>query len=230
MIKGIIFDLDNTLYDYNAGNKIAREKLAQRGSEMFRVSPEEFLRVYDEANQAVKARMGASASCHNRMLYAQGTVEKLGGELVTLAPELYEIYWGTILDIMELYPGALDFIKQAKEKGCRIGICTDMTAHIQYRKLAKLGLSPYVDAIVTSEEMGVEKPHAAMFHGSLDKLKTKSHETLYIGDSYERDIQGAAGVGITPVWFVADRPYEPRENVCTIKSFADKELYRLLES
>ena len=230
MYKAIIFDLDNTLYDYTACNGIARGKLAKRGSEIFAVTPEEFLRVYDEANKAVKQRMGDSASCHNRILYAQGTVEKLGGNLVTLTPELYNIYWDTLLEVMELYPGSLDFIKEAKEKGCRIGICTDMTAHIQYRKLAKMGLAPYIDAIVTSEEMGVEKPHAAMFHACLDKLKTKSHETIYIGDSYERDIKGSSQVGITPVWFVADHPYTPHENVLTIKTFADEKLYQLLDA
>lgn len=226
MVKAVIFDLDNTLYDYTKNNQIARQRLAETAAGLLDVTPERFLEVYAQADREVKARMGASASCHNRMLFCQRAVEMLGGNVLEVTPKLYEAYWGTILAEMKLYPGAEKLIKALKDKGILIGICTDMTAHIQYRKLQSLGLTPYVDAIVTSEEMGVEKPHAAMFHAILDKLKVRSGEAVYVGDNFERDICGAQNTAIRPIWFVADRPHEEQEGLLTIQDFEDLRLWQ----
>lgn len=38
-----------------------------------------------------------------------------------------------------------------------------MTAYIQYKKLESLGVTPYIDFMVSSEEAGVEKPHPTPF-------------------------------------------------------------------
>ena len=224
MNKAVIFDLDNTLYDYDRANLIARKHLAEMGADLLRVGVDKFLEAYDQANREVKSHMGKSASCHNRMLYSQRTAEILGGRVLDVAPKLYDAYWDKLLEVMELYPGARDFLAALKEKGVAVGICTDMTAHIQYRKLLRFELAPYVDAVVTSEEMGVEKPHAAMFHAALDKLKVSGGEAVYVGDSWERDIEGARNVGITPVWFVADRPHQEQPSVLTVTSYSDPRL------
>ena len=39
-----------------------------------------------------------------------------------------------------------------------------------------------------------------MFRMCLDKMKVQPEQCMMVGDSFERDICGAAGVGITPVW------------------------------
>ena len=50
-------------------------------------------------------------------------------------------------------------MKELKKRKIRIGIGTDMTAYVQYRKLEAIGVTSYIDFIVTSEEAGAEKPH-----------------------------------------------------------------------
>lgn len=54
-------------------------------------------------------------------------------------------------------------MKQLKEQGVYVGICTNMTAEIQYQKIEKLGITRWIDGVVTSEEAGVEKPDYRIF-------------------------------------------------------------------
>ena len=76
---------------------------------------------------------------------------------------MYHTYWDTLIQRSQPSKGAVDFIKELKKRGIRIGIGTDMTAYIQYKKLEALGVAPYVDFIVTSEEAGVEKTASSLF-------------------------------------------------------------------
>lgn len=74
-----------------------------------------------------------------------------------------------------------------------------MTAAIQHRKLRRLELIPYLDALVTSEETGVEKPAPEMFNRCLEKMGVRAEQCLYIGDDVDKDVKGAIGVGLLPV-------------------------------
>ena len=78
-----------------------------------------------------------------------------------------------------------------------------MTAHIQFRKLERLGISGYIDYMTTSEEAGVEKPDIRIFNMALNKLGLPPEEVMYIGDSYRKDVLGAKNTGILPVWYLS---------------------------
>jgi putative hydrolase of the HAD superfamily len=57
--------------------------------------------------------------------------------------------------------------------------------------MVALGLDMYVDFVVTSEEVGLDKPHSAMFSTALTKLNLKNEEVIMIGDDLTKDIDGA---------------------------------------
>ena len=136
-----------------------------------------------------------------QILFCQTALELLGKNPFIYAVDMYDIYWNTFIEDMKPFEGAVEFVKTLKESGIKTAVCTDMTAHIQFRKLKKLGFSEFIDYIVTSEETGVEKPSPAMFNLALEKLKVEPGEAVYFGDSLERDVYGPAKVGITPFWF-----------------------------
>lgn len=79
------------------------------------------------------------------------------------ARNMYHAYWDTLIRQLKPSPGVLDFMRELKKCGISIGVGTDMTAYIQYRKLEAIGASPYIDFIVTSEEAGVGKTASASF-------------------------------------------------------------------
>lgn len=227
MIKAVIFDLDNTLYDYWHCHQIAMRELARTGANIFGIGEREFVDYYETAKKEVKKNNYGVAAEHNRMFYGQKTAELIGQSPIPAALTLYNAYWDAFLSVAEPYPGATQFLRAAKSAGLATAICTDMTAHIQYRKLIRLGLDALIDSMVSSEEAGVEKPHPLMFQLVLDKLRVGTDEAVYIGDSYERDVEGALQSGITPVWFVADRPYEPQDKIITCTNYADGSLWRV---
>lgn len=215
-IKAVLFDLDNTLYDFNSAHKHALRTLAEYGQSRFDVDPRRFLLTYKEADRQLKAELPLVAACHNRLLIAQRMLELLDLPSIVTPLELYEIYWGAFLRVIKPYPGAMEVLDHLHGQGIRTGICTDMTAHIQHRKIAALGMSAFLDAMVSSEEAGVEKPNPKIFHDCLRKLKVNPNEALFIGDSFERDVCGAHAAGLIPFWLninkhpavQADFPYK----------------------
>ncbi len=199
--KAIILDLDDTLYDYASLNDEAIERSATMAHDKCMVPKESFMDAFLWAREETKKVLNETGSCHNRMLYFQKALEHLGLPPVISAIDLYECYWGYMLEHMQLSYGAMEFLQYCKYHSARIGICSDLTAHIQHRKIRRLGIAHLIDAIVTSEEAGVEKPHSRMFTLILSKLGVAASEALYIGDSYKKDVVGAEGAGIDVLWY-----------------------------
>jgi HAD superfamily hydrolase (TIGR01509 family) len=69
------------------------------------------------------------------------------------------------------------------------------------------GLAGLLDVMVLSDDVGVRKPAAEMFLRACRALEIEPEDTMFVGDSLEADVQGAANVGMTTVqalWFRAD--------------------------
>lgn len=66
---------------------------------------------------------------------------------------IYNIYWDAFLENIIPFDGVYKLLEKYKNNICLV---TDLTAHIQYRKVEKLKLNEYCQAIVTSEEAGKE--------------------------------------------------------------------------
>ena len=81
---------------------------------------------------------------------------------------------------------------------------TDLTACIQHCKIKRLGIEEYIDVMVTSEEAGQEKPAPRIFELMAGKLRLNPHEILMIGDSREKDIDGAKNAGMKGILFRPD--------------------------
>ncbi|MGH9065107.1 MAG: HAD family hydrolase [Acidimicrobiales bacterium] len=88
----------------------------------------------------------------------------------------------------------------------RLGLLTNGPPDIQRLKLDQSGLAGYFAAVVISGEAGVGKPSPEAFRLVLDALEVRAEETVMVGDSWERDVKGALGAGIRPVWIAGDRP------------------------
>ncbi len=63
------------------------------------------------------------------------------------ALNMYHAYWDTLIRQAQPSPGVQKFMQELKKRGIRIGIGTDMTAYVQYKKLSALGLYSYIDFI-----------------------------------------------------------------------------------
>lgn len=204
MIKGVLLDLDDTLYDYQSLNEIAVERLQEFCQARFGIPKARFQEAYQWSRQETKKVLEDTAAGHNRILYFQKLLEYLHKNPISYALEMYDVYWSAILELMVLNPGVEKLLKYCKDKTIKVGIGTDLTAHIQHRKLKALGIDHYIDAIVTSEEAGKEKPDIRLFRMLLSKLQITSKEAVYIGDSLKKDVLGAKAAGIHAVWYTKE--------------------------
>ena len=197
MIRAVAFDLDNTLYDYDYCNKMAEETLLSVISEDLGISISEASHLLKNAKSNVKRILGDEvASSHNRLLYMQNICEQCNKNPFRYAVKFYDTYWDCFLEHMTAFDYVIPLMEQLKNRGIVIGIITDLTAHIQYRKIAKLGLQNHIDHLVTSEEAGIEKPGRHIFDLMLKKMVLSPEETLMVGDSETKDIMGALNAGM----------------------------------
>jgi putative hydrolase of the HAD superfamily len=73
--------------------------------------------------------------------------------------------------------------------------------------LEELGIAERLDFAVFSSEVGVRKPHPAIFERALDALDVEPPEAMFVGDRLVEDVGGAGSIGMTTVqalWFTAD--------------------------
>ena len=224
--NGIIFDLDNTLYDYDICHKYALNKAIYYLLEYCRNDYEYINNLYLIIANRLKNELGNTAASHNKTIYFKQLIEelKLKYSLVTL---ITETYWNTFYNKMECFEGVKEFIEWNKLIGKKIGILTDYQTEYQIIKLKRLGLLTFVDVIITSEEVGIEKPSAKMFQTILRKMNLTADEVTMVGDNYKKDIQGAISIGILSYWFTRNDNNKEFNNFIVLHS-KFKEIYNEL--
>ena len=97
----------------------------------------------------------------------------------------------------------IDYLKDFKKSGKSICAVSDMQADIQIQKLKKLKLLNIIDFLVTSEEVGFEKPNKKIFDMALKKLNLPKGKVIMIGDSLHKDVESAKKYGIKSYQFEA---------------------------
>jgi len=154
----VIFDLDNTLYDYDTANYFGNLALAKYLSQNLKISPSYILKDLELSRDRVKATLGQTASSHSRLLYIRDFLNR--NEVFfhsTFALECEQIYWREFLDNSELFSGVIDFIGLLRLNRIKTFLVTDFTTNIQLRKISWFKLEKSFDLIVTSEEAGGDK-------------------------------------------------------------------------
>jgi putative hydrolase of the HAD superfamily len=196
-LKAILLDLDDTIYAYQPCHQAGYEACKVLAEKKYRISNLDFDSAWKSGRDKVHHDLHGQGASHSRLLYAQKASESLFGKSnPVFALEMEETYWSVFLETMVFKPGVEEFLKEAKVKGIKMCIVTDLTAQIQMQKWVKLDLGRYVDFLVSSEESGIEKPGKYMFELAMEKLGLKAEDCIMIGDSEEKDIKGAEAMGI----------------------------------
>lgn len=200
--KGIIFDLDNTIYDYDVCHNAALNATFSFITENADCQTDHvrLKSMYNEISQLNKHELQNTASSHNKSIYFKQLIEQLNMNMEYFEP-INETYWNVFYENIKCNRGILEFIEWNHRKGIKIGILTDYETEYQIRKLQKLNLLSYISAIVTSEEVGVEKPSCKMFQTIIQKMNINKTDVIMIGDNYKKDICGAANMGILGLWY-----------------------------
>lgn len=223
MIKAVFFDIDDTMYDFTGTHRIAMKALTDYCRREFPEVEADFQKTFTSAQATIERRTGTDcAANHNRLIRFQCILDLWGIQAPSKALEMYHTYWDTLLSVMEPEPGLLKLVAALRNRGILLGIGSDMTAYIQYKKLEKLGVLDDISRIVVSEEAGAEKPAPRFFQLCVEKMGCRPEECVFIGDSLRKDVRGAIDCGLHGVWYRPRSKYgeEETEYPC-IRSFED---------
>ena len=196
-IKGVLLDLDNTLYNYDICNSSAMNKVFSDLSKRYAVSNDEIKKHFYNARKQVKIILEGTGASHSRLLYFKTMIENITGSTNPKLSLFYDdMYWKEYFKHMVLIKDAKKFLVFCKNKNIRIAVVTDLTAEIQLKKIIKLGISKYINFIITSEEAGKDKPDPKIFRDALKKLNCSPQDAIMIGDDAKKDIISAKKLGI----------------------------------
>lgn len=145
-------------------------------------------------------------------------VAELGTHEPGLAEDMARSYEEAQRSGHPLLDGAAAAVRAAGERW-RLGLLTNGPPDIQRLKLDQTGLASCFDAVVISGEVGVGKPSPEAFGLLVEALGVRPEEAVMVGDSWQRDVEGALCAGVRPIWVAGGRPLpESNPNVRIIPS------------
>jgi putative hydrolase of the HAD superfamily len=103
--------------------------------------------------------------------------------------------------------GFASFIDAVAQAGLLLGVVTNGPADKQRRKLEVLGLSGRLGVALISDAVGLAKPDPRIFQRAAEALHVAPSDCVFVGDNPEKDVLGAAAVGMRAIWFRARIPW-----------------------
>ncbi len=94
--------------------------------------------------------------------------------------------------------GVREALARMRKAGLRLVVVSNANGRLRFL-LDRLGLSPLVDAMLDSNEEGVEKPDRRLFDLALQRSGASRESTVHAGDLYHVDVEGARGAGLRAV-------------------------------
>ena len=222
-ITTIIFDMDGTLIEHTWQLSQITEALFTRfADELAPVTHDEFYEVFWSKNVDMWYMMvdgvldGATAARYSYV----NTLRALEQD-VNLGESMLA-YWHKLV-LEEALPFADTFtVLRALQGHYTTGILTNGFSSLQRDKINKYSLAQYVDFVLVSEEAGYHKPDQRVFLKALEMAGNPlPHQSLYIGDNLVSDIQGAQGVGITPIFINPNNDLDPPDGIVKIQRLSE---------
>lgn len=195
-IGGVVLDMDSVTA---AHGRFVAEIVSKHDVEM---DPEEALSAFREVlGDHFRSRNG------KEFRSAKDGYAKAANEIAdtSLEPdEWYSQYERICRETYRPSPSLVETVETLAASDVHVGIVSDIDDAEATFILDAFGIRDYFDAITTSEECGVTKPHDEMFQTALDKADVPPEHSLMIGDRYDHDIAGAAAHGIGTVAYGAN--------------------------
>jgi len=203
MVRAVLFDLDDTLFDHRGCARDALAAIHQVHQGLRAMPFDELERTHagfleDLHRDVMLGRVPidvARVERFRRLLDAAGIAPSM-----PLAAELASTYRETYLTRRRAVAGAAPLLAAVRQRA-KVGIVSNNLLDEQQEKLSICGLDRLVDVLVVSEEAGVSKPDPAIFQMALDRLGVGATDTVMVGDSWAADVIGARAAGIRAIWF-----------------------------
>ena len=201
--KIFLFDLDETLLDFHASEKIALEKVLRVNGLSFSDDVYTAFKTYNKSlwKELEKGTINREELFIKRFVYIFSQCEGDSSKLEPL--KVNSDFIRTMSENGVLIEGSLELLKKIKEEiaDCRIYIVTNGATINAKGRISSTGLDKYIDGIFVSEDMGVNKPSKEYFDMVLESINQPASACIVIGDSLSSDMLGAKNASMASVWF-----------------------------
>jgi HAD superfamily hydrolase (TIGR01549 family) len=153
-----------------------------------------FSKVYEEL-KAIKRGLLIEIGLNTTLKLALEESSITDGRLIE---DLKEVLLRLYTEERKAYDDARLFLKELKSSGFVVVVVSNIPEHgMAVEPLKKLGLSDYVDEVVTSAQLGLRKPHPLIYLRALEKARAS--RAVFIGDDIKNDVLGPLSVGIPAI-------------------------------
>ena len=199
----LFFDLDNTLWDFNANSYDALYDAMKKMDILSGIGDyDKYFSVYEEVNERLWALYRDNKMTKNvlRGLRFEESLELNGTPMPGIGDAINDAYLTEMPKQLRLVPGAIRVLDYLHHK-YRMAIITNGFREVQVDKLDQSGLKKYFDKMFISEEVGAQKPHKLIFEHAVKSMNAPKKKSLMIGDSWDADIVGAMQFGMDQVYY-----------------------------
>ncbi|HXT69944.1 MAG TPA: HAD-IA family hydrolase [Vicinamibacterales bacterium] len=204
-LRGVLFDLDDTLFDHNHATECATAVLRGEDATFSVWSLAELRRRHSDVLESIHREVVAGRISIDdarrerfRRLLADAGADETGQsrawDLAMRYRAAYQSNWRAVA-------GAVELLTVLRARDLSIAIVTNNLTAEQQQKMKGCALEAHVDALITSEAVGIAKPATGIYQAALDALGLQAEETVMVGDAWDTDIAGALAAGIRPIWF-----------------------------
>ncbi len=208
MIKAVFFDWFNTLARFEP----PREQLQSQALQELGiyVSPQKIIpgllaadKNYFEENATFPIRKRTPEEQAKIYTRYQKTVLTEAGVDVSWEPDMFVKIMKRVQQLSQgmsfaLFDDVLSTLKTLKEQNLTLGLLTNLDRDMK-PICHELGVEPYINFVVTSGEVGIDKPEPPIFLTALQRAGVNASEAVHVGDQYKLDVIGAREVGIMPI-------------------------------
>ena len=189
LIKGVIFDLDNTLLDFMKMKEFA-VKAAIKGM------IEAGLKVNEDKSYIEINSIYEEFGWENQKVF-DVFLEKTIGHVDNkfLAAGIVAYRRAREANLMA-YPNVNKTLLALSKSGIKLGVVSDAPSREAWMRIYYLNLYHYFDVVITYDDSGERKPSPIPFQLALDGMGLRPEETIMIGDWPERDVVGAQQIGM----------------------------------
>ena len=201
--KNLFIDLDDTIYDFSAASREAfMETYELLHYDRFFDSFNHYYSIYEPYNLELWHIYGEGKITKeelNKRRYSY-PLEVFGIKDQELADTFCREALGRIPTKNRLIDGAIELLEYLRPK-YNMYILSNGFKELQSHKMRTAGIDKYFDALILSEDIGVNKPNRELYEYALEKTGSKLEESIMIGDMFETDITGAANIGMKQIYF-----------------------------
>lgn len=223
MLKAVLFDLDQTLIDwtqaepwetYQVQRISALLDYAQRELDASpSLTPETLFAIFMDTLAAAWQHSRATLQAPDIRAVLVRTLAAVGVSEDRLDPAaLLAVYNWQPPAGERPYPDVLQVLPELRAHGVALGLITNAShpMHLRDHELRQTGLLDlFPTCRLSAADVGVIKPHPAIFKRGLELLGVEPHQAVFVGDSLAADVAGAQGVGMPAVWIAREGETRP---------------------